>query len=281
MIRKYADKKFIFIHMIMFAIVCSILFMGCSNLKENQTRGVEEPETEGNITASVSNSQKETEVLETLNGVDKEMVAAYIDDSHFYDEKDGVDFVYSINDKKYHITILDAWCTDNLAECGEYFINNPSDIPEMRKYITELHGIKDENISYLCLKIQLTNKENTETEFCIKNFMPLVRTADDRLTEYGLADAYIDLPLIYSELWYDYSEKKSGKSSYFFDIQPEETTEAMTVVYLVEKGKISGNWYLGLNLGKPKYNSKFRCNFPPDDENVKFLKINLRGVNKE
>lgn len=267
---------------IIFILVCAVVLTGCSNLEKKQITSVEELETKGTMAVRESNTQKETEASETLNGVDKEKVEWYIGDSHFYDEKDGVDFLFSEigQNEKYHITILDAWCTNDLAECGEYFVEDSKRIMEMRNSAKEAFRVKDEDIIYLCAKIQLTNREDKETQVDMGYFLPHIRIPDDRLVEYGLADAYVDFPLVHTELRYDYEKKKAGKSYYFFNMQPGETTEPITIVYLIEKEKALGDLYLVLNLGSPKYNSKFRCNFPPDDEDTKFLKINLREVSE-
>lgn len=266
---------------IIFIFVCAVVLTGCSNLQKNQIRNVEEVETVEITAVRESNTQEETNISDTLNGVKKEMVECYIDNSHFYDEKDGIDFCYFFDKKKYHIVVQDAYYTDDLTKCGEYFVEHSTDILEIRKYVLE-HGLADdENLTYLCVKIQLTNKEDILTEFSISNLKPYSRIKDNRLVEYGLADAYVEPALIYSESWYDYSKKKSSKQAHFFDMQPGETTDVITMVYLIEKEKVTEDLYLTLNLGTPIYNGKFQCNFPPDDEDTKFLKINLREVSRE
>lgn len=261
---------------VVFILVCSIILTGCKNVKKNQIKNVEELEKTKIIKVQTFDNNEKNKEIQTLNGVDKNMVEYYISDLYFYNEKDGVDFCYFVDKKRLHIAILDAYYTNNLLECGEYFAEHSADILEARKYVLEHELASDKNLTYLCIKIQLTNQEEALTEFAISTLKPYSRIKDDRLIEYGLADAYIDLPLIYSEPWYDYSKKKSGKSSHFFNMQAGETTDIITVVYLVDKEKISEDLYLGLNLGTPQYNSKFGCDFPPNDEDTKFLKINLR-----
>ena len=107
--------------MIMFLYICIIA--GCAKKEDNKYVGIDEK----TVTNEINDiSQQPTEKpIEDEYSIDKENVKLYIDDSHFYDNDEGINFAMeNEKEEKCHIRILDAYTSDNLNSFGNYFDNN-------------------------------------------------------------------------------------------------------------------------------------------------------------
>lgn len=259
-------------------IICIIILSGCAKKKDNTYVGVEEKATTEKIRDI---SQKQTE-KETENdySISKEMVELYIDDSHFYDYDEGINFANeNETEEKFHVKVLEAYTSDELKDFGEYFCTDKikERIEEQREFCVSGKGYNDFDLTYMCVKIELTNISEEDMQLCVGNCLNVyTRIYDERGKEFNLADKYIDLPTAYNEFRYDSSKKVSEGNEYYFLSLSAGETITTNCVYIMRKDFLDDELYLGLHLDEGEYNRKYNCIFPPTAETTKFLKINLQ-----
>ena len=99
-------------------IIYMFFLSGCAKKNDNIYMGIEEKD----ITETYVISQAEEETTDNDYSIDKNLVEYFIDDSHFYDNEDGIDFAgFNEKEEKYHVKILNVYISDNLEDFGEYF----------------------------------------------------------------------------------------------------------------------------------------------------------------
>lgn len=252
----------------------TLLLTGCVSKEGNFLQNVEERETIATERIEQETKQQENE-MELLNGVDTQRIRYYIDDTHFYDGENEIEF----RDQKHNlwkIKITDAYISDNLDNFGTYFVSRQDEMEEVMQYLIDTYGYQRKELTYLGAKITITNQEESIKECFVSDFDPWLRISDDSFVQYGLADKYIQPACIYSELWYDYYGQKAGKSYYCFDAQPGINNEMM-LVWIIEKALVDKKeLYMLLNMTQGNWDSKWKCQLPPTDEDTKFLKIRIR-----
>ena len=95
-------------------ILCLTVLSGCVKKSDNTYNGVEEKETTEKYIVNQVPEETTDNVLDS-DSIDKELVDSFIDDSHFYDSEEGVDFAgFDEEHENYHIKILDAYIYDDL-----------------------------------------------------------------------------------------------------------------------------------------------------------------------
>ena len=252
-----------------------IFLSGCAKKSDNLYMGIEEKD----ITETYIIRQTEEETTDNDYSIDKNLVKYFVDDSHFYDNEDGLDFAgFNETNEKYHVKILDAYTSDNPEDFGEYFSSDKvKGILESRKNFCIDMGWEETDITYLCVKIEITNNSTENAVLPMsQSFKWVSRINDARGQEFGLADKRVESKNPSTELLYDSAKKKNeGKQYYFLSLSPGET-ETTNCVQTFNKKLLNDDLYFELHWDKEEYNNKYHCTFPPTAETTKFLKINLR-----
>ena len=264
------------------AIVCifilSILILsGCARKSDNVYQDVGEIATTREIKEIPQ--QKTEKATENNDTIDKENIKFYIDDSHFYDNEEGIDFAgFDETNEKYHVKILDAYTSDNLEDFGEYFSSDKvKGILESRKNFCIDMGWEETDITYLCVKIEITNNSTENAVLPMsQSFKWVSRINDERGQEFGLVDMRVESTSPSTELRYDSAKKENEGKQYYFLSLPAGETETTNCVYIFSKKLLNDDLYFELHWDKEEYNNKYHCTFPPTAETTKFLKINLR-----
>lgn len=249
---------------------------GCVREADNTYKGVAEKDTtEKFIVRQTSESTTDNDY-----SIEKKDAEKYIDDSHFYDTAEGVDFASFGEEKEnYHIKITDAFISDNLEDFGDYFGENPvrGDIEYAKNFCMERLGYDAANLTYMCVQVELTNNSNENTTFPVSQSLRWYsRVEDTRGKEWNLADKRIDMSMPYSELWYDSTKKEDGVKNYYSLLLSAGETITAKCVYVFDKSCLKNELYLCLHLDDGEENIKYNCTFPPTAKTTKFLKINLQ-----
>ena len=229
-----------------------IFLSGCAKKSDNLYMGIEEKD----ITETYIIRQTEEETTDNDYSIDKNLVKYFVDDSHFYDNEDGLDFAgFNETNEKYHVKILDAYTSDNPEDFGEYFSSD------------KVKGILESRKNF-CIDMAVLPMS--------QSFKWVSRINDARGQEFGLADKRVESKNPSTELLYDSAKKKNeGKQYYFLSLSPGET-ETTNCVQTFNKKLLNDDLYFELHWDKEEYNNKYHCTFPPTAETTKFLKINLR-----
>ena len=258
-------------------ILSICVIAGCAKKEDNEYVGVGEKVTTDEIKDM---EQQQTEkATEDDYSIDKEMVQYYIDDSHFYNSDDGISFALeNETEEKFNINILDAYISDNLESFGEYFEDDiiKGEIEEAKKSL-DRKGYNDEDITYMCVEVELTNISKEDIYLCMNLYLQVfTRIYDESGKDFGLTDRYIDMATAYTEFWYDSSKKENEEGEYYFVTLSSGETITTKCVYILRKEFSDDELYLKLHVDEGEYNTKYNCVFPPNAETTKFLKINLR-----
>lgn len=256
-------------------ILCIGILSGCVSKSENTYRGVEE----NDATEKYNVNKNTEEITDNDYSIDKEIVRDFIDDSHCYDNIEGINFAgYDEEEEKYHIKILNAYTSDDLEDFGEYFCSEriKGQIEIARNFCIE-RGYTDEDLTYMCVQAEITNNFNeSKTLYMSKSLRWVSRINDTCGQEWNLPDKRIDYEMPYTELWYDSSKKEDeGQGYYHLSLSAGETITT-NCVYIFDKSRLESEIYLQLHLDEGAYNTKYNCVFPPTNETTKFLKINLQ-----
>ncbi len=257
-----------------------IFLSGCAKKSDNSYMGIEEKD----ITETYTIRQTEEETTDNDYSIDKILVKYFIDDSHFYDNEKGIDFAgFDETNEKYHVKILDAYTSDNPEDFGEYFSgdNVKRRLEEMKNSCIDT-GYEEADLTYLCVKIEITNNSTGNAVLSMGNsFKYVSRINDERGQEFGLADMRIEFTNPHTEFMYDSAKKENeGRQYYYLSLSAGET-ETTNCVYIFSKKLLEDDLYLELHRDKGEYNSKYHCTFPTTAETTKFLKINLRENSAE
>lgn len=264
---------------ILIVIIYICILSGCAKKSDNTYMGIEEKD----VTETYVQRQTKEKTTDSEYSIDKQMVKFFIDDSHFYDSRDGVDFAgFNEKNENYHVKILNAYTSDNLEDFGEYFCSDSvkGEIEEMKRFCVERMGYEEEDLTYMCVKVEITNNSSENVVLPMGNsFKYRSRINDIRGQEFGLANMRVEYDAPYSEFWYDSTKKESGaKSGYYLLLQAGET-ETTNIVYISSKKSLKNDLYLCLHEDDGEYNEKYKCEFPPTSKTTKFLKINLQDNN--
>ena len=196
---------------VLILFLCIAVLSGCAKKDDNTYVGVEEKET----TIEIINTPYQP--TENDDSIDKEKVKLYIDDSHFYDYDEGINFAEEYEKKeKFHIKVLEAYSSDNLIDFGEYFNSSiiKEEIEENINQCIERKGYSTDDITYMCVKVEITNKSSEKVNLCLGNYLKVfTRLHDERGKEFKLADKYISLATANSEFWYDSPKKENEKNN--------------------------------------------------------------------
>lgn len=265
---------------IAFLVIIYIFFLsGCVKESDNIYKGIEEKD----ITETYVVRQTEEETTDSDYSIDKNLVRYFIDDSHFYDNEDGVDFAgFDETEEKYHVKILNAYISDNLEEFGEYYSNDhvKDSIADSVRWCIESRGYDEEDLTYMCVQVEITNKSaGNAVLYMNHSFRYVSRINDMRGQEFGLTDMRVELVSPSTELLYDSTKKENeGKQYYYLSLSAGET-ETTNCVYIFSKKLLGNDLYLELHFDKGEYNTKYNCTFPPTAKTTKYLKINLKENN--
>ncbi len=253
---------------------------GCAKESDNIYMGIEEKD----ITETYTIRQTEEETTDSGNSIDKNLVKYFVDDSHFYDNEEGIDFAgFDETNEKYHVKILDAYTSDNLEDFGEYFSrdNVKRRLDEMKNFCMDI-GYEEEDLTYLCVKIEITNNSTANAVLPMsKSFRWVSRINDERGQKFGLSDKRVESTNPSTEFSYDSTKKENEGKQYYFLSLPAGETETTNCVYIFSKKLLNDDLYFELHWDKEEYNNKYHCTFPPTAETTKFLKINLRESSGE
>lgn len=266
------------IALIMIIYMCCFL-SGCVKESDNIYIGIEEKDA----TETYEVCQTEEETTDSDYSIDKNLVRYFIDDSHFYDNEDGVDFAgFDETEEKYHIKILNAYISDNLGDFGEYYSNDhvKDRIADSVRWCIESRGYDEEDLTYMCVQVEITNKSAGNAVFPMsKSFRYVSRISDMRGQEFELPDMRVEHVSPSTELSYDSTKKENeGKQYYYLSLSAGET-ETTNCVYIFSKKLLGMDLYLELHLDEGEYNTKYNCTFPPTAKTTKYLKINLKENN--
>ena len=169
-----------------------IFLSGCAKKSDNIYMGIEEKDN----TETYTIRQTEEETTDNSNSIDKNLVKYFIDDSHFYDNEEGIDFAgFDETNEKYHVKILDAYTSDKPEDFGEYFSGDivKGRLEEMKNFCMDI-GYEEADLTYLCVKIEITNNSAGNAVLPIGNAFEYVsRINDKRGQKFGLADMRIEL----------------------------------------------------------------------------------------
>lgn len=265
---------------IAFLVIIYILFLsGCVKESDNIYKGIEEKDA----TETYVVRQTEEETTDSDYSIDKNLVRYFIDDSHFYDNEDGVDFAgFDETEEKYHVKILNAYISDNPEVFGEYFSSDDikGRIEEAKRYCIESRGYEEEDLTYMCVQMEITNNSTGNAVLPMGNTFKWVSRIDDiRGQEFELADMRVETSRPFGEFWYDSTKKENeGKQYYYLSLSAGET-ETTNCVYIFSKKLLGNDLYLELHFDKGEYNTKYNCTFPPTAKTTKYLKINLKENN--
>lgn len=254
------------------------ILSGCSKKSDNIYKDVGETAT----TREIKNiPQQQTEkATENNYSMDKENVKYYIEDSHFYDVEEGIDFACEHEEEeKFHIRILNAYTSDNLQDFGEYFCESEitGSIEEALNWCEWANDYSDLDLTYMCVQVEITNKTSEREDLDVLDSLRVfTRINDERGKEYGLADKYISFATAYNEIWYDSTKKENEKKSYYLLHLSAGETITTNCVYIMRKEFLDDELYLNLHQDEGEYNNKYMCVFPPTAKTTKFLKINLK-----
>jgi hypothetical protein len=211
-----------------------------------------------------SNAEIETMVID-------ETLVYYTKDSHFYDGN-SLEFYDDMNDANMKISIEDAFISNNKADGGEYFVNSKT----LPKFIESTKKEYESDVEILFLKVSVTNLSDKNFTMFFNTFDFFARIKDDYGTSFGYADKKI-VPCGYIDFDFD---KSLDNESLFYenDIKAKQTITTTMAVPISVKYK-SEDLYIKLGLTPlgvedPKLGSK--VNIPNDNNNLKFLKINLK-----
>ena len=256
-------------------LLCISILSGCVKESDNTYRGVYEKDTTEKYVV-----QQTTTAATNDDSIEKEDAKKYIDDSHFYDDTEGVDFASFEEEKEnYHIRILNAFISDNLEDFGDYFCedNVKGDIEYAKNFCIERLGYDADDLTYMCVQVELTNNSNENAAFPVSHSLRWYsRVEDIRGKEWDLADKRIEYLMPYTELWYDSPKKEDGVQNYYSLLLSAGETVTTKCVYVFDKKCLENELYLCLHLDEGEENIKYNCIFPPTAKTTKFLKINLQ-----
>lgn len=260
-------------------IIYMFFLSGCVKKSDNLYMGIEEKD----ITEAYVIRQTEEETTDSDYSIDKNLVEYFIDDSHFYDNEDGIDFAgFDQKEEKYHVKILNAYISDNPKDFGEYFSSDSvkGRIEEAKRYCIESKGYEEADLTYMCIQMEITNNSTGNVVLPMsKSFRWASRINDIRGQEFELADMRVESAMPFGELWYDSTKKENeGKQYYFCSLSAGET-ETTNCVYIFSKKLLGKDLYLELHWDEGEYNTKYNCKFPPTAKTTKYLKINLNENN--
>ncbi len=262
-------------------IVYMFFLSGCAKKSDNIYMGIEEKD----ITETYTICQTEEKTTDNDYSIDKTLVRYFVDDSHFYDNEEGIDFAgFDETNEKYHVKILDAYISDNLDDFGEYFSsdNVKRSIEGSKNFCIERLGYEEADLTYLCVKIEITNNSTANAVLPMsKSFRWVSRINDERGQKFGLSDKRVESTNPSTEFSYDSTKKENEGKQYYFLSLPAGETETTNCVYIFSKKLLNDDLYFELHWDKEEYNNKYHCTFPPTAETTKFLKINLRESSVE
>lgn len=262
-------------------IIYMFFLSGCVKKSDNTYMGIEEK----NITETYVTRQTEEETKDNDYSIDKNLVRYFIDDSHFYDNEDGIDFAgFGEKEEKYHAKILNAHISDNPEDFGEYFSsdNIKGRLEDAKRYCIESRGYEESELAYMCVQMEITNNSTGNVVLNIGNAFKLVsRINDTRGQEFELADMRVEYAMPFGEFWYDSTKKENEENKYYYFSLSAGETETMNCVYIFSKKILGKDLYLELHWDNGEYNTKYNCTFPPTAKTTKYLKINLKENNMD
>ena len=258
-------------------IIYMFFLSGCAKKSDNIYMGIEEKD----VTETYVIRQTEEETTDNDYSIDKNDVKYFIDDSHFYDDAEGVDFAaFAEEEEDYHIRILNAFLSDDLEDFGDYYCQDAQkrELEERWNFCIEIHGSDPSDLTYMCIEVELTNNSNENKEICLRESMMLyTRVEDIRGKDFNLTDKRVDNYITpYTELMFDSDKKKDeNKGMYFLLLSAGETITTKSV-YIFDKRYSENELYICLHMDEGEENTKYNCIFPPTAKTTKFLKVNLQ-----
>ena len=167
--------------------------------------------------------------------------------------------------------------SDDPALFGQYFSSMEAEMNERMRYLETVFGYDSGELTYLCLPVEITNIGEQTSRLGVGKLNITARVDDDRLAEYGLADKCLSSVTPDIRSWYDYPDKvDNGKSYYMVDMEPEETIST-NIVYIIEKSGLEQELYICLYYVNGIYDKKLKCELPPADREVMYIRVNIQG----